>query len=186
MKIAKKLGVVLVTGMVAGGLSVTPLYAATTAVASPVKTASPSRSPVSLSFVQMSRMATLYPKNNQPGDYSLVLTFVTPVTTYFSDRPHRVVGQIDNNAFLNEWATGKNSFASDAPNAVLTGAVRDYFHFRTMKFVFALSNPSYDANQGTMTYDAHLLPGGNKLPTTPVRVKYSALFIDNACISCVG
>lgn len=180
MKITKNLGVILLTGMVVGGLSVTPLYAAKPAVTVKAHT------PVDVSFVQMSRLATLYPKSDQTGNYSLVLSNVTPVTTYFSDRPHRIVGQVNNSVFLSQWAAGNNSFAKDSPNAVLTGAIRDYLHFKTMKFVFALSNPIYDANQGTMTYDAHLLPGGNALPKTPVRVKYSTLFIDNACISCVG
>jgi hypothetical protein len=64
-------------------------------------------------FVQVAKGST-----SQNG--TLTLTGVSPSTLYFSDRPERVVGHMTNQQFVDDWAAGDNSFASDPPNAVLS------------------------------------------------------------------
>jgi hypothetical protein len=58
------------------------------------------------------------------GSYSdgdeLTLVGLSPSTLYFSDRPERVVGHMTSGQFVDLWAEGENSFASDPPNAVLS------------------------------------------------------------------
>ena len=51
---------------------------------------------------------------------TLTLQGVTPSTLYFSDRPHRIVGNMSTTDFVELWAEGENSFESDPPNAVLS------------------------------------------------------------------
>jgi hypothetical protein len=51
---------------------------------------------------------------------ALTLHGISPSTLYFSDRPERVVGHMTTGEFVDEWATGPNSFAEDPPNAVLS------------------------------------------------------------------
>jgi hypothetical protein len=64
-------------------------------------------------FVQVAKGST------SQGD-TLTLNGVSPSTLYFSDRPERVVGHMTTQQFVNDWAVGDNSFASDPPNAVLS------------------------------------------------------------------
>ena len=56
----------------------------------------------------------------QSAEGILTLTGVAPTTLYFSDRPERVAGHMTNAQFVDQWAVGDNSFASDPPNAVLS------------------------------------------------------------------
>jgi hypothetical protein len=64
-------------------------------------------------FVQVAHGASA-----SPG--TLTLHDISPSTLYFSDRPERVVGHMTTGAFVDEWATGPNSFVEDPPNAVLS------------------------------------------------------------------
>ena len=64
-------------------------------------------------FVQVAHGASA-----SPG--TLTLNGVRPSTLYFSDRPERVVGHMTTGEFVDDWATGPNSFAEDPPNAVLS------------------------------------------------------------------
>lgn len=59
-------------------------------------------------------------KNKNAG-YSLTMNLpdVDQVIA-FSDRPYRIVKYITGNALAKLWTKGKNSFATDPPNAVLT------------------------------------------------------------------
>ena len=50
---------------------------------------------------------------------TLTLRGITPSTLFFSDRPKRVVGHMSTDDFVDLWAIGDNSFATDPPNAVL-------------------------------------------------------------------
>jgi hypothetical protein len=47
----------------------------------------------------------------------LTLTGVSSVTTFFSDRPERVAGNMRTVDFVPFWSDGKDSFLSDPPNA---------------------------------------------------------------------
>ena len=64
-------------------------------------------------FVQVAHEASA-------SDGTLTLHGVSPSTLYFSDRPERVVGHVSTGSFVDDWATGPNSFAEDPPNAVLS------------------------------------------------------------------
>jgi hypothetical protein len=50
---------------------------------------------------------------------TLTLSGIAPSTIYFSDRPYRMVGQLDNATFAGLW-DGDNTFAEDRPNAAIT------------------------------------------------------------------
>jgi hypothetical protein len=47
----------------------------------------------------------------------LTLDDVSSVTTFFSDRPQRIAGNMRTADFVPFWSEGKNSFLSDPPNA---------------------------------------------------------------------
>ena len=51
--------------------------------------------------------------------YTLELNFVSDKTILFSDRPDRIVKSVSTSDFIDNWSTGQNSFAFDAPNAVI-------------------------------------------------------------------
>jgi len=51
--------------------------------------------------------------------YSLGLNDVSDKTILFSDRPDRIVTSVSTSNFIDNWNLGEDSFAVDAPNAVL-------------------------------------------------------------------
>jgi hypothetical protein len=53
-------------------------------------------------------------------DGLLTLEGVSPTTLLFSDRPDRVTAHLPTEEFLGSWGEGKDSFADDPPNAVLS------------------------------------------------------------------
>ena len=59
-------------------------------------------------------------KNVAFKDGVLTLGDVSPMTTFFSDRPERLTGQVRNDLFAKLWNEGKNGFKNDPPNAALT------------------------------------------------------------------
>jgi hypothetical protein len=89
-------------------------------------------------IVLNSRGATLQ------GD-SLVLTGVTPNSIIFADRPVRAAGHQLTADIIADWGTGKDSFASDPPNATVSvfntkdGSVKDA--------VVVLKNPKLDGDK---------------------------------------
>ena len=89
-------------------------------------------------IVLNSRSATLQ------GD-SLVLTGVTPNSIIFADRPVRAAGHQLTADIIADWSTGKDSFASDPPNATVSafnakdGSVKDA--------VVVLKNPKLDGDK---------------------------------------
>ena len=93
-------------------------------------------------IVLNSRGATLQ------GD-SLVLTGVTPNSIIFADRPVRAAGHQLTADIIAEWGTGKDSFASDPPNATVSafnskdGSVKDA--------VVVLKNPKLDGDKLVFT-----------------------------------
>src|SRR5215813_2196316 len=58
-------------------------------------------------------------KNVAFKDGILTLEGVSPGTTFFSDRPNRIVGQIRNDLFLKQWTEGKNSFKNESSQCLL-------------------------------------------------------------------
>jgi hypothetical protein len=130
------------------------------------ETKAPSNSPEVL-FVQTAKQVAF-------KDGILTLEDVSPVTAFFSDRPNRIVGQVRNDLFLNQWTEGKNSFKSDPPNAFLT-----VFNDKTRPtgVTVVLRNPRFAGNN--LLYDAQILSGSP--PTAGIE---STLFIDGGGAPC--
>ena len=161
----------------------TSLLFATLSIGSHGATSSTTVAPVAVSYVQNAGAAQLLPSAGNL--YTLRLSNVTPYVLYFSDRPNRTLGQMKNGVFLQKWQQGKNSFSSDAPNAELNGLIVDkHHHTQFSSFVVELSAPHYDAKKGIFSYRAELLtePENNR----PILLQHPVLFIDEACLTCVG
>jgi hypothetical protein len=97
----------------------------------------------------------------------LTLEDLAPTTLFFSDRPDRVTGHIPTEEFVQSWDQGKNSFAADPPNAVLS-----IFHpDEVTDVVVVLREPR--AVAGKIAYQVEILDG-----EMPTKGGPSALFID--------
>jgi hypothetical protein len=100
-------------------------------------------------FVQPFDAGTWAPKAGVDGVYTLTLTGAAAQTTYFSDRPERIVGLSPTQTFLD----GLGFTPETPPNAALvaqTDAGQDIL-------VIELLDPVYDAGAGTLSYDATVL-----------------------------
>ncbi len=64
-------------------------------------------------FVQSAKGVTM-------NDKTLTLKGVSPLVTFFCDRPVRHAGHITIAEFLQAWDHGKESFTADPPNAVIS------------------------------------------------------------------
>lgn len=82
--------------------------------------------------------------------FSLELYNVSDKTILFSDRPDRIVTSVSTSDFIGNWSTGEDSFALDAPNAVL---VVDDIEVQQDTAIVELFNPVYDLNIKTLKYD---------------------------------
>jgi hypothetical protein len=90
-------------------------------------------------------------------------------TSYFSDRPNRIAGQMGTDTFVGQWAEGKDSFKSDPPNAVLSVLGES----GASDSVVELSNPKLEGGQ--LSYQVKVLDG-----KPPARFKTASLFIDGS------
>lgn len=143
-------------------------------------------SPVNVSFVQSADVSKLTAINTKTGTYKLSLKNINPHVTYFSDRPNRVIGQFTMAQYLAKWKQGKDSFNVDAPNAVLNAAFHTANDEDQFVNVFVeLSNPVYSIRERKFSYDVKLL-NNNRQPLNGVELHHAVLFIDEACLSCVG
>jgi len=101
------------------------------------------------------------------ADGVLTLGGVNADTLYFSDRPDRIVGRVTSREFVSHWASGRDSFEADPPNAVLTildGA-------EPQDITVELRNPRFQGRD--LAYDVKVLEGS---PTASGGA--SSLFID--------
>ena len=99
----------------------------------------------------------------------LTLQGVTASTLYFSDRPHRIVGNMSTTDFVELWAEGANSFESDPPNAVLSFIEPgDTVPEDT---VIVIKKPRL--SDGSLTYTINVLEG-----SVPAKAGPATLFID--------
>ena len=81
--------------------------------------------------------------------YSLELNDVSDKTILFSDRHDRIVISVSTSDFIGNWSTGEDSFANDAPNAVL---IIDESEKQDIAII-ELFNPVYDSDKKTLKYD---------------------------------
>ena len=100
-------------------------------------------------------------------DGRLSLKGVAPTTLLFSDRPDRVTAHVPTEEFLASWDDGKNSFADDPPNAVLSTFAEEHVN----DVVVVLKAPALDGDQ--MSYEVEILDGEMPASGGP-----SSLFID--------
>jgi hypothetical protein len=117
--------------------------------------------PIELMFVQQADGMTF------DGDRTLTLTGVAPATTFFSDRPQRIVGHINQDHFVKLWGAEKDGFKADPPNAALS-LVND----NGQPIVIEIEDVEA-ASADSLTYTINVLEG--TLPATGGAV---ALFID--------
>jgi len=98
----------------------------------------------------------------------LTLKDVSPVTIFFSDRPERIAGNMETQAWVPFWTDGKDSFAKDNPNANLSVLEKGR---QLDDIVVTLSNPALSGKD--LSYDVKVLQG-----TMPASGGPASLFID--------
>ena len=97
----------------------------------------------------------------------LTLDDVSSVTTFFSDRPQRIAGNMRTADFVPFWSDGKNSFLSDPPNADISILEGSTLH----QIIAVLRDPVLQGN--SLNYTVKLLSGD--MPTAGADV---SVFID--------
>lgn len=113
-------------------------------------------------FVQTAKGMTFDPATNK-----LTLTGVSPVTTFFADRPERIAGNMTTAAFVPFWSKGKDSFLADPPNADISLLEGD-----SLKQVVAvLQNPLLEGDN--LSYTVKVLQG-----SMPAKGAEVSVFID--------
>ena len=99
--------------------------------------------------IQHAQSGTIFEINKTA--YSLELNDVSDKTILFSDRPDRIVTSVSTSDFIGNWSTGEDSFAVDAPNAVL---VVDEQEGKQEVAIVELFNPVYDVDKKSLKYEA--------------------------------
>jgi hypothetical protein len=94
---------------------------------------------------------------------------LSPATLYFSDRPQRVVGHITTKQFVDEWGVGKNSFAVDPPNAVISFV--ETGDATPEDAIVVLKDPQIEGD--SLTYTVDMLEG-----SLPPKGELVSIFID--------
>jgi hypothetical protein len=118
-------------------------------------------------FVQVARNVTF-------KDGVLTLGDASPMTTFFSDRPQRLTGQLRNDLFAKLWNEGKNGFKDDPPNAALTVFNPEG---KPSQAIVVLTNPRLDGKN--ILFNARALRGD-----IPAQGGESTLFIDGYQTPC--
>lgn len=107
-------------------------------------------------------------------DGVLTLKDAAPMTTFFSDRPERLAGQVRNDHFAKRWSEGKNSFSSDPPNALLSVSKPQG---SPAQAVLELSNPRIEGSN--ISYNVRTVRGD-----IPAEGAEATLFIDGDDVPC--
>ncbi len=115
--------------------------------------------PVQLLFVQ----------NSVTGSYDGKRLNLNGVgsTIFFSDRPERISGHVQNAEFIGHWDEGSDNFASNPPNATLS----IFGEKGVNSVVIELTNPKLENNN--LSYQVKVLQG-----ELPSNFQESSLFID--------
>jgi hypothetical protein len=117
------------------------------------------------------------------GRYTLTLRDSAPQVIWFSDRPERHFGHLAVERFVTGW--GSFGFAKDPPNGALTLLRADDSEDTV---ILELGQPSYDANERTLSFPARVLEHANgRLADfesandkgVPERFAEASLFIDD-------
>lgn len=113
---------------------------------------------------------TMSAKSGTYADGTLTLKDV-PLVVYFSDRPHRISGQLSIQVFQQGWREGPDSFKADPPNATLSILTEDGVN----NIVVELSEPNVMVKEGTISFKVKTLQG-----VIPKSFGSSSLFVDYA------
>ena len=135
-------------GMAAGAIAVGGITQATAQDASPVA-ADDNAEPMYL-FLQSFQQGSIAPIDGEDGKYTLTLEQGLGQTLYFADRPERTVGTAPTAEFIKGFGFSPNN----PPNAAL---VLETAPGDTDIAVVELTNPKYDEEAHTATYDVQLL-----------------------------
>ncbi len=100
---------------------------------------------------------------------TITLKGVGPTTLFFSDRPMRIAGHLTTEEYIQMWGEGKDSFASDPPNATLSVFQDD--RDKLIDVVVKLSNPHLKGDD--LTYHVAILEG-----QMPAKGGICSVFID--------
>ena len=93
-----------------------------------------------------------------------------PLVVYFSDRPHRLAGQLSIQVFAQGWDQGSDSFRADPPNATLSILTDD----GVQNAVIEISEPNVKVKEGSISFKVRVLDG-----EVPKSFGKSTLFIDS-------
>ncbi|WP_349437245.1 hypothetical protein [Pararhizobium sp. A13] len=99
----------------------------------------------------------------------LTMTSMSANTIVFADRPVRSAGHVLTSDFIKQWGEGKDSFASDPPNATISVLNSDGSAIEDA--VVVLNKPKLE--DGTLTFDVEVLEGELTNANGP-----ASLFID--------
>jgi hypothetical protein len=88
-------------------------------------------------------------------------------TLFFSDRPERVTGHVQNSEFIRHWDKGSDNFAQNPPNATLS----IFGEKGVNSVVVELTNPKLENNN--LSYQVKVLQG-----ELPANFQEASLFID--------
>lgn len=99
-------------------------------------------------FVLNSRGASL-------KDGKLVLTGISPNAIVFADRPVRAAGHDLTSRIVEDWGNGSDNFASDPPNATVSGFKKD--GSSVVDAVVVLKSPKLEGDK--LTFDVAVLEG---------------------------
>ena len=98
-------------------------------------------------------------------------------TILFSDRPDRIVMSVSTSNYIGNWTTGEDSFAVDAPNAVLV--VDEIEGEQQDVAIIELFSPVYDSDKKTLKYE--VIPNNATSIDLPGEFGQSTLIIDSGC-----
>ena len=101
-------------------------------------------------------------------DKTLTLKGISPLVTFFCDRPTRYAGHVTLAEFLQSWDHGKDSFTAEPPNAVLSVLDGDTADDVVVEL---LDKPRVDGDE--LTYDINIIDGTATQKNGP-----GSLFID--------
>lgn len=103
---------------------------------------------VSYLFIETADRATL-------TDGTMTLHGVSSEVPVFADRPYRSAGQVSRADLLDAWGKGQDSFASDPPNAAITGSIDG----KQVVLIAEIKEPKADGDW--VSYELTILEGSD-------------------------
>jgi len=90
---------------------------------------------------------------SQPGSYLLTIKDPVPYIGYYSNRPHRLTGIVPLLKFVQSWKVGENSFAANAPNAILIpGQIDDVYNANESTFMMTVTDIGYRSSDHSLLF----------------------------------